>query len=154
MKKACGFTIVEVLIATVVLTVALVSILGLFTYSLALTESQESLTIAQYEAQRQLETIKADDYSTIRASYTDSGAIQENQFTLTDSTGMGAVYAEELPDSSNRLMRIKVVVCYQQKNRVIGEDRDLDGILDNGEDANGNGELDSPAQIETVIVDE
>jgi hypothetical protein len=30
---------------------------------------------------------------------------------------------------------------------VYGEDKDLDGVLDAGEDLNGNGKLDAPVQI-------
>lgn len=44
------------------------------------------------------------------------------------------------------------MVCYREKNRIIGEDANLNGVLDAGEDDNENGELDSPAHIETVIV--
>ena len=38
-----------------------------------------------------------------------------------------------------------------RSNRVIGEDKNLNGTLDGGEDSNANGRLDSPGQILTLM---
>jgi hypothetical protein len=44
------------------------------------------------------------------------------------------------------------VVCYREKpNRVIGEDINLNGILDGGEDLNGDGRLSSLCEITYFI---
>lgn len=147
-----GFTLIEVLITTAVLVVAILSTLGLFSYSLSLTEEDRDLTIAQHEAERWMEEISGMDYVTLRTTYTNNGALRQTPFTISGLTGKGVVYAEELPGAVNMLMRIKVVVCYRQKNRIIGEDTDFDGILDGNEDTDGNGELDSPCEIEKVMV--
>lgn len=152
MKKTSGFTLIEVLIATMFLMVALLSTLGLLAHSLSLIEGNKSFLIAQYEAKRQMEGICANDYTYIKDTYTNAGALKQTPFTIAGLTGKGTVYANELAQAAEGLMRIKVVVCYQQRLRIIGEDSDLDGILGAGEDVNSNGELDSPCQIETVVV--
>jgi prepilin-type N-terminal cleavage/methylation domain-containing protein len=150
MKKIRGLTLIEVLIATVVLVVALLSTLGLLSHSLSLPQGNKDSTIALHEAEAMMEQICADDYLTIRQRY---ATVAQTPFTIANLTGMGTVYANELPGAINGLMRVKVVVCYRHKNRIIGEDADLDGILDTGEDTIlTNGELDSPCQLETVIV--
>ena len=147
MKKASGFTLIEILITTVVLTIALVSTLGLLSYSLSLPEGGRDSTIAMHEAEMMLEQICIDDYLTIRAAY---ATVPQTTFALTGLTGMGTVYANEIV--TDGLMRIKVLVCYQHKNRLIGEDIDGDGLWDAGEDTMVvNTELDSPCQLETIV---
>ncbi len=153
MKNISGFTLIEILMASVIMIVALVSTLSFFAYSLSGAGGDKSLAIAEYEAERQMEVICAMDYSTVKATFTNNGAKKGTPFNLTGNlTGMGTVYAEELLNATNGLMRVKVVVCYQDKDRTVGEDANFNGTLDGGEDANGNGELDSPCQIETVLV--
>lgn len=170
MKDNGGFTLTEVLIATVVLVVAVVSMLGLFTHSLALTEAQGASTIAQYVAEEEMEEILGLEYTNgqgIKQLYTNinannDGLWRETNLNLADPNMSGTVYAEEIDTTAilNRLMRIKVVVCYRHKNRIIGEDNGsggggaLNGALDGTEDTNGNGELDSPCQLETVVVNQ
>ena len=57
-----------------------------------------------------------------------------------------------MDDSNPDLLHVSVVFCWKQPNgRVLGEDKDLDGQLDVGEDMNSNGRLDSIVQIETYI---
>lgn len=53
--------------------------------------------------------------------------------------------------STTNLLRAKVVICWKDKGGIIGEDKNLNGALDAGEDINGNGEIDSPCQLETVM---
>jgi len=152
-KNNSGFTLIEVLITSAIMVVALVSTLGLFGYLLSAAGGDRSFTIAEYEAERQMETILAIPYSDAKTTYTNNGALKVPPFTfdITGLSGKGVVYANELPGTAGGLMRVKVVVCYRDKDRVIGEDTNFNGILDGGEDANGNGELDSPCQIETVL---
>ena len=151
MEKASGFTLIEVVIATVILVTVSVSTLGLFVCSLSTTDEDRSRTIAQYELERQMEQIYARDYLDIKTTFTNAGALRETQFpTIIGLAGTGTVYAQEL--AVDELLRIKVVVCYRQRNRIIGEDTNLDGMLAPAEDTNANGELDSPCQIETVVV--
>jgi prepilin-type N-terminal cleavage/methylation domain-containing protein len=166
MQKPSGFTLAEILIATVVLAAALVGTLALFTRSLSLARGSGVFTIAQFEAERQMEEIYGNSYSAVRngdidegiPAYTDNGGWKATPFTLQNSsiTGSGVVYGEEI---ASGLLSIRVVVCYRQGERIIGEDNGngsgtaLDGIVNGAEDVNGNNELDSPCQFKTVVVD-
>ena len=49
------------------------------------------------------------------------------------------------------LLDIHVAACWTSRGRPIGEDRNCNGVLDPGEDANGNGWVDSPAMASTRI---
>jgi len=151
MRKNTGFTLIEVLIATAILVTAILSTLSLLTHSLSLAEGDREIAVIQYETEREMERICALDYTTIRDTYTNAGALRQTSIAnITNNLDRsGTVYAQEL--AVDGLIRIKVVVCHRQKNHAIGEDANFNGILDGGEDANGNGELDSPCQIETVV---
>jgi len=161
MKKNSGFTLIEVLIATAILTFAILSTLGVFGYLLSLAEGDREFLVQQYAAENQMEQIRAMDYLIIRnggivngavvPAYTNNGAPKATIMGITNNLDQsGVIYGQEL--AANGLIRIKIVVCYRQRNRIIGEDANFNGALDAAEDANGNGELDSPCQIESVIV--
>ena len=158
MKRNCGFTLIEVMIAAVILAVAVLSMLGLFTRSLALAESMRHLTIAQFEVKQMMEHMCTPSYQGIRDVYTNNGFRKETPFNIVGLTGKGTVYVNELAGGAYGLRRIKVVVCYRSKGGIVGEDNGsgtggiaLDGIVNGLEDANRNGELDSPCQMETVV---
>jgi hypothetical protein len=53
---------------------------------------------------------------------------------------------------ATRSFKIRIVACWRNQNgRVIGEDKNLNGTLDAGEDLDGNGLIDSPAVIESYV---
>jgi len=84
----------------------------------------------------------------------DSLSLGGKPFNLTDygfvySESKGRVEVSNTPYSD--LKRIRLIGCFKSRQRIIGEDKDLDGILDTGEDSNGNGRLDSPLEIVTLI---
>lgn len=95
-------------------------------------------------AQEKLEEIRNHNFHKIYLDY--------------DDTTFGVAGIEEAEgrvdvDNTNPdLLEITVTVCWKQVGgRVIGEDLNLDGDLDTGEDSNGNGQLDSPVQIITLM---
>jgi len=52
----------------------------------------------------------------------------------------------------DRLLEVILTVSWKQRDgRIIGEDLNLNGILDAGEDANSNGRLDSPSELRSLI---
>jgi hypothetical protein len=62
-----------------------------------------------------------------------------------------ACYVSDHPNINN-LRQVTIVVCYREGlNRVIGEDSDLDGVLDGGEDLNADGRLSSLCEITYFI---
>jgi hypothetical protein len=71
-------------------------------------------------------------------------------------TGEGVIYL--YTDHSSRtyvdaeMIEVVVSVSWQDRNgRIMGEDLDLDGTLDGGEDTNSDGELSSPVSLRTFI---
>ena len=152
MRSPNGVTFVELLITTAILAVIIIGCLQLFIYSATQAEMTGNLTAAVAEAQSKIEEIRNHNYSAIAADYA-SGGTPGNTFNLTQLTGKGIIYI----DSANapchsELLCVEIDVSWRNRyNRVIGEDTDLDGVLDGGEDVNGNGKLDSPAKLMTMI---
>ena len=64
-------------------------------------------------------------------------------------TGKGVIYI----DSTNpNLLQVKISVSWRDNNgRIVGDDLDLDGDLDSGEDSDGNLQLDSVATIISLV---
>ena len=135
-----GFTLVEALVASVILIISLGGMLSLFFYCFSLNERSREYTMAIAEAQNQLEELRA-------ARALNGGTFN---FNLSLLSGTGVIYVD---DSNPELIRIKLVVSWQSNRyaRNIGEDQNLNGILDAGEDLNHNSELDSPIMFTTFL---
>jgi len=142
--KKGGFTLLELMIAAAILIVALLGLLGVFTGCFGLNETARNLTIAINGAQEKMEEIRNADFGTI-TNYS-------GPFNVSGLDGIGRVDATYVAGS---LIDIRVVICWRQgRNRIIGEDINLNGNLDAGEDVNpANGSLDSPAQLVTLITE-
>lgn len=145
---AWGFTLAELLVAVIILGLVLGGLLQVFIRSSVLAELAYNKTVAMSEAQGKMEEIRNYDYDSIAADYASGGA-QGNTFSLSQLTGTGVIYI----DSSNAdLLEVEIVVSWQNKyGRIVGEDLDLDGELDSGEDADGNGKLSSIATLVSLI---
>jgi len=158
MSKKSGFTLVEVLIASLILAGTLAIILGVFSQGLRTTETAGEFIKAINAARLQLEMIRArvdpnDVTNTI--GFSSLNQWNNQSFTLNElgSDFAGVSYVTSITAPINT-WRVKVAVCWRNsKGNIRGEDADLDGVLDSGEDKNGNGELDSPAQLVTVLVE-
>ena len=141
-KITAGFSLAELMVTVGILVTVIVILLQLFIYNSVLAELSGNMGYILSDAQTKLEEIKNSDYSVITTNYA-SGGTPGNTFNLSQGQGIGIIYI----DSSNAsLLVVTVVICWRNKNgRVIGEDADLDGVLDAGEDINGNSKIDSQA---------
>ena len=148
MREAKGFTLVEVLVTTAIISTVTIMLLRLFVYCSSLAEMAGNMTAAMTKAEDKMEEIKNYTYSSIAADYASGGAVG-NTFNLSSPTGKGVIYI----DSSNaNLLEITIDVSWRNKDsRIMGEDADLDGAIDTGEDVNGNGQLDSVVKIVSKI---
>lgn len=136
------------MVASMIVAITLVSMMRVFIYCSTLAEISRNLTAAMAEAQNTVEQIRNHNYSSIAVDY-GSGGTPGNTFSLTLLNGKGAI---TINSSNADLLQVDVVVSWQdQNNRIVGEDLDLDGVLDVGEDANGNGVLDSPVKLSTLV---
>jgi len=138
-----GFTLAEILLATGILAFAVCAILSTYISCFVLTATSKNVNIATYAALGMMEEIRSSAFSRITNDY---GGLN---FILNDMpSSRGVVYVN---DTNPELLEVTISVCWRQGNRIIGEDTDLDGILDAGEDANGNGIIDSTVQLVTRI---
>ena len=143
-----GLTLMEIMATVAILVVSIVGSLQAFIYVSSLSETNKNTMIALTKAQSKMEEIHDHTYSAITTDYA-SGGTPGNKFSLTKSNdgldGMGVIYI----DSSNAsLLTIEIVVCWRNKEtRIIGEDKDLDGVLDAGEDTDGNGKISSKVTL-------
>ncbi|MFA5089165.1 MAG: prepilin-type N-terminal cleavage/methylation domain-containing protein [Candidatus Omnitrophota bacterium] len=138
-----GFTLVEVIISAAVLLLTFVGILTSYIRCLELTELSRNTSIAVNAARSRMEDIKNTQFGQIASDY------HNVTFTASGLTGIGVTYV----DSSNPdLLRVTAVFCWRQSNgRVIGEDINLNGQVNSGEDQNGNGLLDSSVRLVSNI---
>jgi prepilin-type N-terminal cleavage/methylation domain-containing protein len=143
-----GFTLVELLIVVGILAVVVLGLLQLFIYTSVQAQMAGNKTLAVAAATNKIEEIRNHTYTSIAADYA-SGGTPGNKFTPANITGKGIIY---IGSSNPDLLTIEVDVSWRNKyGRVIGEDLDLDGVKDTGEDVNGNNKLDSPVKLISAI---
>lgn len=153
-----GFMLIELMIVIVILIVVLIGYLQLFIYCLGLTETTGNSSIAISKAQGKMEEIRNSDFDDIWDEY---GEYPENTFILSPDLdgidGMGVIYIEGVDDPNPEiadLLEVEIFVSWEEKgNRIIGEDSNKNGIIDDGEDLNENNKLDSPVSLVTLIAE-
>lgn len=146
-KAKRGFTLIEVMITTTILVVVLIGILATFIGLFALNENARKLSLAVISAQNKMEEIRKATFTTLYTTYNG---------TRFDPAGFNADEAEGnvfINNTNPNLLTVCVSVSWKERsNRIIGEDRDLDGVLDAGEDSlKVDGRLSSPAEIVTLM---
>lgn len=141
-----GFTLPELMVAAMVTVIAFLGILYTYARYLELDELSRNTAIALQTAQNKIEAIKNTQFNQIDATF------NNQTFTSSGINGRGVVTI----DSTNpKLMLITVTFCWKQSNnRLMGEDTNLNGVLNAGEDKNGNGTMDSPVQLIAYIYNE
>ncbi len=145
-KYKSGFTLLELMIASGVLIVALGGLLGVFAHLISLNENSSKLTLAVAACQTKLEEIRNSTFSNIYTAY-NGASFNPQGFASGEAKGTISVN-----NSNPNLLQIFVSVSWMTRsNRIVGEDRNLDGALNAGEDLNANGRLDSPAGIATLM---
>lgn len=145
-KSNDAFTLAELLVATMVIMIAVVGILYTYARYLELDEMARNTTLAVQASHNKLSAIKNTTYANIYSTY------NGHTFTATGINGRGRVVVD---NTNAKLMKITVTFCWRQSNtRLFGEDANLNGALNVGEDLNGNSLLDSPVQLVSYIYDE
>ena len=157
--KSRGFTLIELMIAAAVSAVALLGVLGVFSGCFGVDESARDLTVTMNSARQVVERIR---------SARDNGvpwAPGHQVLTIANSPIAHRVAVDIFDDGTDPdnestvdLHWVSVSVTWmQERGRIFGEDNGngggvaLDGMLNGAEDLNGNGILDSPAQIITLM---
>lgn len=139
-----GFTLIEITIAAGILAFALCAIFAAYISFYVLSTTSRNINIATNGAIGIAEEIRSTPFSQIMSTYNGLN------FVLNDiPQSRGVVYVD---NTDADLLQVTISVCWrQQDNRLIGEDLNLNGVLDPGEDANLNGIIDSPVELVTRI---
>ena len=139
-----GLSLPEIMVASVVFILATVGILYSYLKCMELQDVGRNVSIVTQAVRNKMENIKNSTFSTLSATYNNT------TFTTAGITGRGVVYVDAVTDPN--LVQVKIAFCWKQPNgRVIGEDTNLNGVLNAGEDKNANGQIDSYVQITTKI---
>ncbi len=149
MESKKGFTLLELMTAAGIIIIALSGLLFLFVKINALNERANSLSLATASIQNKMEEIRRTDFAAISTTFDNTPFVPSG---FSAGNAMGSISVEEAIDGDATLLRVFLSVSWRESsNRIIGEDADLDGHLDGGEDTNTDGELSSPAQIITLM---
>lgn len=147
-RKALSF--IELMVAVAILTLGLTALLASYVNMFLLIDLSRDSTRATKAIWARMEEIKKESFRNLDSF---NGTI----FVL---DGFGADEAKgrvEIRDVSgySNLKEIRIVGCFRSRGRIIGEDLNLNGILDisEGEDANNNLRLDSPVELITIVTD-
>lgn len=142
-SAARGFTLVELIISAAIMAAVVAGILVSYIRCMELNEASQNKSMALKAARSRMEAIKGSDYDNLLANY------HGVTFNVTGFVGKGVSYVTVL-DAKNT--RVIVSVSWRQKNgRVYGEDKNLNGVLNGGEDGNADNMLNSPVDITTRI---
>ncbi|MCK4249369.1 MAG: prepilin-type N-terminal cleavage/methylation domain-containing protein [Candidatus Omnitrophica bacterium] len=165
-EAKAGFTLVEVMIATLILTIALGGLLHAFSACLILNENSRNLSLALNGAQDVIEQIRNNNFANIlglngTTFFLDQAGVDDpaDDWFLRRQDHRGVIQVINFVDPvtgipNPNLLQVRVVICWrQQGGRIIGEDTNLNGVLDAGEDQSSppNGRIDSPAELITLI---
>ncbi|MBU4343305.1 MAG: type II secretion system GspH family protein [Candidatus Omnitrophica bacterium] len=146
LRQKSGFTLFELVMAVAILVVAITGILAIFAKFIALNEDARNLTLALTACQDKMEEIRNSNFDTVFANY-NATSFDPDGFTLNEAKG--AVYVN---NTNPELLETYLSVSWRGiSNRIIGEDTNLNGALDLGEDLNGDTRLNSPAEISTLM---
>ena len=139
-----GFTLLELAIAVAIFILAICGIISLFVSLSGLTESAGNITRMVNVARGEFETnIRNANFDSLATYSLLSPAVPNNMSLI--------CYIQNHP-TINDVKQVLLVVSYRQRgNYVFGEDKNINGILDGGEDTDGNGRLSSICEIATFI---
>ena len=143
LPKDRSFTLIELIIAAFILVLTLTGVLLSYIRCLELTDLSKNTSLAIWAAKNRMTDINNTAFDQIKGNFNNKG------FPAGGLNGKGISYVD---DSNPNLLKITISVCWKQRNGlIIGEDRNLDGVINIGEDSNRNGILDSPVQLVTYL---
>lgn len=141
-----GFSLIEVLFTVAILSFALSGLLAMYINLFLSGDINRQMTLATNAALGKIEEIRNTDFDDLPSLNGSGFGIPG--FSATDAVGRIEVSNTAYTD----LRQARVIVCFRQRGqRIIGEDSNLNAVLDSGEDANADGFLNSPVEAATLI---
>ncbi len=138
-----GLTMVEILLATLILLPLFTLGMQTFIKCIELSDMAKNSSLAVAAVKNRVTAIENTAYDQIFGTYNNT------TFTANGLTGTGKTYID---NSNPDHLVVDISFSWRELNgRVIGEDKNLNGLLDAGEDLNANGQLDSIVKVTTQI---
>jgi len=145
-KLARGFTLVEILVTAAILAFSLCGLLASYTNMFLLADLVQGFTLTTNTIQAKMEEIKKTNFDSLLSL--NKATFDLGGFASSDGKGVIEVTNTAYSD----LRRVRIIACFRIHGRIIGEDKNLDGNLSQGEDTLiSNGRLDSPLELITLI---
>lgn len=157
-KSQSAFSFVELMFSLMMLIIILVGLMYTYVVCFKLNNSSRELTLVNNALQAQLEFIKATDFTTLVTWAVTPKASLPPEALNFDLSGFSANDArgyydfECMSGYDDCLLYIRLTACWRDgNNRIIGEDVNLDGVLEVAEDTDTDGVVDSPAELVTLV---
>ncbi len=138
-----ALTLIELLIAVLILVPLFAIGMQTFIKCMELSDLAKNSSLAVWGIKNRITTIENTVFSQIYNTYNNT------TFTIPGLNGKGKTYINNT--NPNHVIVTISFSWKERSGRIIGEDKNLNGILDAGEDTNGNGQLDSPVEMTTQI---
>ncbi|MFH2138830.1 MAG: type II secretion system protein [Candidatus Omnitrophota bacterium] len=155
-KKEKGFTIIEIIMSMAIMVVAVGTTFQSALYLSRLAESGELSVTCMNAAEGVMDEIRNVAFDDIRAGY-DGQIFYVDELMARNVAHQGLVKVDLLESfgtGTDAMLRIRVIVCWKQGERIIGEaiNNGKEGILGiTLADLDGNGDIDSPCAVEAAI---
>ena len=142
-KKA--FSLIELLLTVTMLSFCLCGILITYINMFFLSDLSRDMTLATNAVQSKMEEIK-------KTAFDNLSALNGTTFDLDGFTGLTAKALIEVSDTGYTDLKIvRISASFKSRFQTVGEDKDFNGVLNSGEDADPNGRIDSPVELVTLI---
>lgn len=136
----------ELMIASAILMFIIIGLLYSYIACFELNEFNRNLTLANNALQAEMESLRETPFDSLLLL--DGTSFTLGGFPSGSSMGFIDIYATPYSD----LIYVRLVGSWRQKSgRIIGEDINLDGMLQPSEDSDLDNTMDSPAEIATFI---
>lgn len=145
LDKKEGFTLLELLIASGVLIIALTGLLATYAACFDLVETTRNSNLALNAAQKTLEEMRSINFLSVYPNYNNQ-TFQVSGMPVNSSLGFVSIN-----NSNSSLLNVAIGVCWRQRgSRIIGECVDSGGVIAFS-DSNGDGRLNSPVELSTFM---
>lgn len=141
LHKTKAFSLPELLVASAIMLSIFAGTMAAIMKCMELAEMTRNSSMAVMALKNKVMEVEDADFAQVFNTY------HNVSFTIPDINGIGVTYVD---NTNADLLEVTAVFSWRQQNgRTMGEDQDLDGQLDAGEDLNGNGRLDSLVEVTT-----
>ena len=156
--KRRSLTLAEIMISVFIFVVGVGAIFVVYPPLFEGVEVTFQTMRAWGECRKEMEKLKTETFSDLWA---EAGTANPHSFLDTAGVMRGVYYLDKISCTAGSscvsgtltdALNVTVLVSVKAKNQVVGEDKNLSGVLDSGEDFNGNDRLDSPVSLSTVVI--